>query len=153
MFHYLLGLTTLGSVRPYVRKHIYETLEPTDYFFLNSFFITLFIVIYFAYTYMFDSNSIKKTYENCCKLSHTQIAGLLLLSFFTVISSLMFFHIEKYYNTPFINNMLLKSLSTIALFLVGYFIYEEVYHGGHMLGIGLVVAGLAVLLFNPIKST
>jgi multidrug transporter EmrE-like cation transporter len=47
--------------------------------------------------------------------------------------------------------MLLKSLSTIALFLVGYFIYEEAYHVGHMIGIGLVIAGLAVLLFNPIK--
>jgi len=152
MLPYLLGLTTIGSVRPYVRKHIYEALDPTDYFFVNSFFITIIIVLYFSYICISDSPRISKTYDNCCKLSNTQIVGLLLLSLFTVVSSLMFYHIEKYYNTPFINSMLLKALSTLALFLVGYFIYEEVYHGGHMLGIGLVLAGLAVLLLNPIKS-
>jgi len=64
----------------------------------------------------------------------------------------MFFNLEKNFNTPFVNNILLKAMSILALFLVGYFIFEETYHGGHLLGICLTVAGFVILLFNPIEN-
>jgi len=143
----------MGSSRPYFRKHILNTLEPADYLFLNSFFITLFIIVYFTYIYFFDNHLVKRTYDNCCKLSYTQISALILLSFFTVISSLMFFHVEKHFNTPFINNILMKAFSLVALFLVGYFIFNESYTTRHMVGICLTFAGILVLLLNPMQST
>jgi len=123
-------------------------MEPTDYLFINSFFITLFVLTYFVYTYMFNNVAIKRTYENCCKLTVTQIVALLFLSLFTVVSSLMFFNLEKYFNTPLINNISLKALSMVALVLVSVFIFEESYHMGHVLGIGLTIAGIFVLMIN-----
>ena len=152
MLPYFMGLTTLGSVRPYIRKHVYATLEPIDFMFVNALLIALFMVVYFGYICLFHDEIIQRTYTNCCRLSGTQIAGLLLLAFFTVVSSLMFFNLEKNFNTPAINNVTLKALSMIALFLVGYIVFEESYHSGHLLGIVLTVAGLVVLMFNPIQG-
>ena len=152
MLPYVLGLTTLGSVRPYFRKHVLDTLDPTDFLLMNSIFISAFVFLYFVYTYCFNTHVLKKTYTNCTSLSYTQLGSLAILAAFTVAGSLMFFNLEKYYNTPFINHLLLKGLSTIALFVVGYFIFEEAYHSGHLLGIVLTFTGIMVLLFNPIKS-
>ena len=152
MLPYLVGLTTLGSVRPYFRKHVYATLEPIDFMFVNAALIAIMISIYFSYLYVFHTSTIKQTYANCCMLTYTQILALLVLACFTVVSSLMFFNLEKNFNTPFVNNILLKAMSILALFLVGYFIFEETYHGGHLLGICLTVAGFVILLFNPIEN-
>ena len=152
MLPVFLGITTIGSVRPYFRKHVLDTLEPTDYFFINSLFITLFVIIYFVYTFVFNNGVIKRTYENCCKLTPTQIGALLFLSLFTVVSSFLFFNVEKYFNTPLINNISLKAFSMVMLVLVSVFIFEEAYHIGHILGIGLTIAGILVLLLNPMKS-
>jgi len=41
MLPYLVGLTTLGSVRPYFRKHVYATLEPIDFMFVNAALIAI----------------------------------------------------------------------------------------------------------------
>ena len=153
MIPYLVGLTTFGSIRPYFRKHILNTLEPTDFLFVNSIFISFFVLMYFLYIYVFSRHTIKKTYDNCCKLSFTQLAAVATLAIFTVAGSLMYFSLEKYHNTPFINNLMLKAFSTIALFIVGVFFFEEIYHSGHFLGIALTTAGICVLLFNPIKTS
>jgi drug/metabolite transporter (DMT)-like permease len=146
MLPYFLGLTTLGSVRPYIRKHVYDVLEPVDFLFVNSLLISSFIAVYFAYVYFSQPHVIRKTYDNCCKLSSSQVASLVLLASFTVVSSLLFFDLEKNYNTPFINNIALKGFSTIILFLVGYFIFEESYSAYHTTGIVLTVVGLTMLL-------
>jgi drug/metabolite transporter (DMT)-like permease len=61
--------------------------------------------------------------------------------------------LEKYYNTPFVNNVLIKAFSILALFVVGYFIFEERYSSTHMVGIGLTILGLAILLLNPVVAT
>jgi len=147
-----MGLSMLGSVRPYFRKHVYGTLEPIDFLFVNSLLISVFIAIFFAYNCMYRTHVVKQTYENCAKLSYSQVGALVVLAGFTVISSMLFFDLEKNFNTPFVNNILLKAVSILALFLVGYFIFEESYNATHMIGIGLTVTGLVILLFNPIKA-
>ena len=150
MLPYMIGLTTLGTVKPYVRQHVLRSLDPHDYMFLNSLFITLFVLIYFGYKCVFQDHSVKKIYSTCMDLSWSQMCALIILSLLTVISSLVFFNVEKYFNTPFINNVLLRALSMIALFLVGVFVFEERYHPSHIVGIGLTVAGILVFLYNPI---
>jgi multidrug transporter EmrE-like cation transporter len=152
MLSYFFGITALGAVRPYFRKHVYGTLEPIDFLFINSLLIAICVTAYFAYLYNYENHVLAKTYDNCCKLTATQIGALLLLAAFTVVGSIWFFHLEKYYNTPFVNNILIKSFSILALFVVGYFIFEEKYSSTHMVGIGLTVIGLTILLFNPVAT-
>ena len=152
MLSYFFGITALGAVRPYFRKHVYGTLEPIDYMFVNSLLIAICVAAYFAYLYNYDNQVLTKTYTSCCNLSATQIVAIVVLAGFTVVSSVWFFHLEKYYNTPFVNSILIKALSILALFVVGYFIFEERYSSTHVVGIILTVAGLAILLFNPVAA-
>lgn len=53
MIPYLVGLTTLGSIRPYFRKHILNTLDPSDFLFINFIFISFAVLLYFTYIYFF----------------------------------------------------------------------------------------------------
>ena len=153
MLPFLLGITTLGSVRPYFRKHILDTLDPSDYALLNSIFITAFVVIYFVYIYAYDTKQMYKTYANCCKMSYTQIAALSTLSLFTVVSSLMLLNMEKYYNTPLINSVTLKGFSLVLLIIFGIFVFNEEYGLTHFVGIFFTAVGIFILLTNPIRQS
>ena len=150
MLPYLLGITGVGSVRPYVRKHILNTLEPQDYMFINSLVISVFILGFFVYTYIFNTVAIQRTYKNCCNMSYSQMGAVILLGLFTVISSFVLFNIEKNFNTPAINHVLLKAFSLVALFAVGLFIFNEAYTVNHFLGVGVTITGIAILLANPL---
>ena len=152
MLPYLLGITGVGSVRPYFRKHVLNTLEPEDYLFLNSLIISTVILGYFLYTYVFNNHVVQRTYKNCCSMSYTQIGALVLLGVFTAVSSLFLFNVEKNFNTPAVNHVLLKALSLLGLFAAGVFIFNESYTTNHLLGIGVTITGIVILLANPIKK-
>jgi drug/metabolite transporter (DMT)-like permease len=85
-------------------------------------------------------------------MTYTQIGALILLGMFTVVSSLVLFNIEKNFNTPTINHVLLKALSLVALFAVGVFIFNESYTTSHLLGIGVTITGIVILIANPVKT-
>jgi len=152
MLPYLVGITGVGSVRPYFRKHVLNTLEPEDYLFLNSFIISTVIFGYFLYTYCFNNHVVQRTYKNCCSMTYTQIGALVLLGVFTAVSSLFLFNVEKNFNTPAVNHVLLKALSLLGLFAAGVFIFNESYTTNHLLGIGVTITGIVILLANPIKK-
>lgn len=154
MLPYIIGVSTLiGSVRPYIRKHILDAIDPSDYFFINSILITSFVVLYFAYLSVFDNYSVGKIYAKCCSLSGTQLGAMIVLAAFTVISSMALFMLEKRFNTPAMNHMMLKAVSLILLFVVGIFIFNEDYSFIHMSGIALTIAGIFILFMNPMKKS
>ena len=152
MLPYLVGITGIGSVRPYFRKHVLNTLEPEDYLFLNSLIISTVILGYFLYTYVFNNHVVQRTYKNCCNMTYTQIGALVLLGVFTAASSLFLFNVEKNFNTPAVNHVLLKALSLLGLFAAGVFIFNESYTTNHRLGIGVTITGIVILLANPSKK-
>lgn len=153
MLPYIMGVSTIvGSVRPYVRKHILDVLDPSDYFFINSILITVFVILYFGYLAAFDNYGITKIYSKCCSLTPTQVGAMIALAAFTVISSISLFMLEKHFNTPAMNHMMLKAVSLIMLFVVGIFIFNEDYSLIHMLGIALTIVGVFILFMNPMKK-
>jgi uncharacterized membrane protein len=153
MLPYLIGLSTLvGGIRPYIRKHILDGVDPSDYLFINSLCITAFILVYFGYLCVYDKYSITKTVDKCCSLSYTQIAAVILLAGFTVLSSMMLFSLEKYFNTPAMNHMMLKAVSLVMLFVVGVIVFNENYSLIHMAGIGLTLVGVILLMMNPVTA-
>lgn len=152
MLPYLVGITGIGSVRPYFRKHVLNTLEPEDYLFLNSLIISTVILCYFLYTYVFNNHVVQRTYKNCTNMTYTQIGALVLLGVFTAVSSLVLFNVEKNFNTPAVNHVLLKALSLLVLFAAGVFIFNETYTTNHLLGIGVTITGIVILLANPVKK-
>jgi len=146
MLPHIFGLTALGSVRPYFRKHVLATLDPHDFLFLNAFIIAILIGIYFVFVYFFNHGVVKKTFKNCASLNYTQVGALLILGIFTIFGTLLLLDADKNYNTPAINSIILKSVSMVALFLVGVFIFEEQYSVKQIIGIALTIAGILVLM-------
>jgi drug/metabolite transporter (DMT)-like permease len=79
-------------------------------------------------------------------LTLTQILFVLAISLVTIASSLIVLNLDKYYNTPLINSMLLKIMSTILLLFTGIFIFKETYNYKQIIGLILAVLG-GLLLF------
>ena len=146
MFSHIFGLTALGSVRPYFRKHVLDTLDPHDFLFLNAFIIAILIGIYFLYTYYFNHSVVKKTFKNCLSLNYTQFGAILILGVFTIFGTLLLLDADKNYNTPAMNSIIFKSVSMIALFFIGVFIFEEQYSVKQIVGIFLTISGILVLM-------
>lgn len=153
MLPYVFGLTALSGMRPYFRKHVLNALEVHDFVLINSLIIFAFFVLYFLFVCTFKNYSLKKTYENCCRLSFTQVLGVVLLGVSTVISSILILNLDKYFNTPSMNYILLKAFSMVALFLVGVFLFEEVYSLSHCAGIGFIVVGILLIMLNTTTTT
>jgi len=150
MWFHLFGLTMINATRPYFRKHILNSLEAHEMFFMNMLFISGVVGIYFIYAFLFEKHIIHKTYKNCCKLTYTQLSALAVLAVFAVSSSILILDADKNFNTPSINYIIIKSISMIVLFLIGYFLFEEKYDIRQILGIIFVIIGITILLVNPL---
>ena len=147
---HIAGLTAINSSRPYFRKHILTTLDPHDYLFINGFFITAAMCIYLLYLYIVDPKIVHRTYKNCCRLSYSQLGSLIILSIFTLLGTLILLDADKNHNTPSMNYIIFKSISMLCLFLIGYFIFEEVYNWKQIAGIALIITGITVLVIYPL---
>jgi drug/metabolite transporter (DMT)-like permease len=64
----------------------------------------------------------------------------------------MLLHLDKHYNTPFLNNLMLRGFSLILLLCVSIFIFNEEYSSLHTMGIILATLGIMILVMNPVKS-
>ena len=67
-----------------------------------------------------------------------------------LLGTLLIIDADKNHNTPSMNYIIFKSISMICLFLIGYFIFEEVYNWKQIAGIGLIIVGITVLIINPL---
>ena len=105
-----------------------------------------FSMVYLIYKIVFENHDIGKMVMRYKSLSVSQIIFALAISFVTILSSIVVLNLDKYYNTPLINSMLLKITSAILLLLTGIFIFKESYNYKQMLGLVLAVIG-GMLLF------
>lgn len=152
MISHLIGITLMGSTRPYFRKHVLDTLDTHDFLFINALFIAIIIFCWFLYTYFFEKNIIKKTYKNCCELTPAQFGSLFMIALLTVLSSYLIIDIDKNYNTPSLNNIIIKAVSIISLFLVGMIIFNETYNLRQIVGILFCLLGIVIIFTNPMKK-
>jgi drug/metabolite transporter (DMT)-like permease len=141
MYHYILGVTFLKSLSPYFRKYILNVLESHELLFINTFFISIVVFIFFLYKLFFD-DKFHKTLENYKKLSLGHYLCAFLIAIFTAFSTLFIYDFDKSYNTPFLNSLYIKIASVLFLFLVGVFLFKEQYSLKQIIGIILTVGGV-----------
>jgi multidrug transporter EmrE-like cation transporter len=145
MLSHLTGLILLNSCRPYFRKHVLTTLNTEDFLFINSLFIASVVAIYFLYTYVYRYNTVHRAFSNYKKLTYTQYGSLLVIALFAVFSTLMVLDLDKNYNTPSLNYIIIKSVSIVCLFLTGIVLFSEEYSLKQLVGIFLTTSGLITL--------
>ena len=143
MYSILFGVSILKSLRPFFKKNVLQTIDEDDFLYLNTFFIGLFVIAYFIYSTRFkkDNNKKRTVIDKCKNLKPVEIISMMIVSLFTVISTVLVLQMDKGYQTPFINSMLTKGFSTILVIVIGMVVYKENYSMLQMLGIGLILLG------------
>jgi len=142
MYLYLFIIQILKTCNIYFRKHLLDTLEAHEYLFINTFLIACFVVFLCIYKILYEKFSFKKLLGKVKKLSILQICFLIIIAIVTMSSSFFFINIDKKHNTPLINRLLSKVLSTILLVLIGVFFFKEKYNLKQFIGIFLTIIGI-----------
>jgi drug/metabolite transporter (DMT)-like permease len=142
MYPFIAGITIIKSINPYFRKHILNILDSHDLLFINSFFISVVVFIIFLYKLFFDKKSLNNIAENYRKLTLSHYLCIIIISIFTVSSSLLLYEFDKKYNTPLMNSMFLRCISILALFFTGYFFFKEQYNWKQILGLIFIIIGV-----------
>ena len=139
MYSVLFGISIMKSLRPFFKKNVLKSeIDEDDFLFLNTFFISLFVIIYFIYNFTKKKKVDFNKYKNMKPL---ELGSMIGVSLFTVISTILVLQMDKGYQTPFINSMLTKGFSTIFVIAIGMIIYKENYNMLQMLGIALILVG------------
>jgi drug/metabolite transporter (DMT)-like permease len=153
MWNFVIGTTILKSLNPYFRKHVLNALTSDEFLLLNSLLILFIVFIIFAVKIALGKSheTLTKIINNYKKLSYSQFLCIFVLSLLTVISSLFLYELDKNYNTPLINTILLRIFSVVMLIIVGVFIFKEEYNWVQVFGIFLSVIGIFFIMQKPNK--
>ena len=139
MYSVLFGISIMKSLRPFFKKNVLKSdIDEDDFLFLNTFFISLFVVIYFIYNF---TKKKKVDFSKYKKMKPVELGSMIGVSLFTVVSTILVLQMDKGYQTPFINSMLTKGFSTIFVIAIGMIIYKENYNMLQMLGIAFILTG------------
>ena len=144
MYHYILGITFIKSLTPYFRKYMLTELEGHELLFVNTFLISLVVLIMFLYRCAFDK-TIYATIEKYKKLSIWHYVCLFFIGVFAIVSSSFLFHFDKHYNNPLMNSMFLRGGSILSMFFVGVFLFEEKYNWTQIAGLIITIIGIFLL--------
>ena len=145
MYFLLTLVSLLKTFTPYLRKHILDSIEEHEYMFINTFFIVLFVFLYFIYKIIYHDGMLDKLTNNIYNLTFLQVIFFMLIAFITVVSSMVLVNLDKNYNTPLINSMLSKGIAAVMLLIVATIIYKEKYNLKQVFGIFLTVIGLILI--------
>lgn len=149
MYFYIIGASFLKMLSPYLRKYMLTTLDSHDLLYINSALFFIIVALIFLYQFFIGrNNSIQTTMKNYGKLSWQQVACMFAISAFAVSSTFFVYELDKYYNTPFINYIMLIGLTLFSSFIVGIYWFEEQYSRQHIIGIALTIAGIYLMVTN-----
>lgn len=143
MFGYVFIISIFKQFHPYFRKHISNVLDHHEYVLLSAVMIFCIILMYIVYLVLISkTTSFSTMTANMSELHWTEVCVVFLLSSFTVISGLVMFELDKNHNTPLMNSIFIKALSTISVICVGVFVFEEIYQIHQLIGMSLIFIGI-----------
>lgn len=142
MYPFLFGIAFLQQLRPYFRKHISNRLDSHEYIFLNTFVISIIVCVYLAYLFFSEQHSVTKMFTKYMKLTTLEYVCIIILALLTVASSFVIFHLDKNFNTPLLNIILLKSIGLISLIVISVCLFNEKYSMYQILGICIILFGM-----------
>ncbi len=147
MYKHIVGLSLIDISRPYLRKQLLQTLNPLEYMFLNTFLINALLIMYFSYIFVNQKQIIDSAVIQYNRLSMKQLCSITVSSVSTVASSIILLDFDKKYNTPAVNNIIIKSSSIIVVFFIGYIFFQETYSIKQIVGIVTMVTGFCVIIY------
>jgi len=137
MLPVIFGVSLIKSMRPYIKKNVFDNISSAEFIFLNSLFIG---VLSFCYAYIYKRENL----GNVWNLSYMHYTSGLFLACITVVSSLAIFKLQE--DSVITTTFIIKSLSSIILLITGIFIYNERLNAKQIAGIFLGI--LAIFLIK-----
>ena len=145
MYSTLIGNSLFNIAKPYCKKHALNNLDATEFIFMNTFFITLILTVYFIYIVIQDKEYFTNMYDKCFNLGKTEYFAIIAFSAITISSTFLTVNMDKTYNTPVINKFMMKAITTIIMICIGIYMFEESYSYSKIGGIALIVLGVYLL--------
>ena len=139
---YLIGAGLVNSIKPYCRKHVITSLDAHEFMFLNTLFISFFIMCYLIYR----KTSISDMYSKYSALTLTQLISITILSLITVSGTFMKLSMDKNVQTStFTNGLLIKGVTSATIIFIGIAFFNEKYTWKTWLAIILIATGIYLL--------
>lgn len=144
----IISIMFMKSIRPVFKKNVMESIDGYTFLFLNTLFICLFIVMYFLYL-QYKNVKFTDVLGNCYNMNCVQFISMMLISFFTVVSTIFIMN-QQDMSTSLATIM--KSLSTVILVLIGAFLYNEEYSMIQLYGVFLTIVGIIFITSGKSKK-
>ena len=141
----MIGSGLINSIKPFCKKHILNSLDPHEFVFLNTFLITLFLLLYFIYLSINDKYNIYGLYDKYTNLSKSQFLAIVGISTITLSSTFLGLTMNKTNGINIKNNLIIKSITTILVIAIGVYVYEEEYTRIDIFGIFLILVGIYMI--------
>ena len=137
MIPVIFGISLFKSLRPYIKKNVFDNISSGEFIFLNSIFIA---ILSFCYAYIYKGENM----GNIWGLSYTHYISGLFLACITIVSSLAIFKLQE--DSIISTTFIIKSVSAIVLLIIGVFVYNERITAKQFTGIVLGI--LAIFLIK-----
>lgn len=145
MYH-IFGSILLKTIDPYYRRYLTsDTLNPTDYMYLETFIYTFILILFIIFKYFYNKNEAIESFKNLKSVQLKDIVFLSIISFFFMYSTIMVYE-NEHQDTAFMNSVLLRGGTLIGVLLVGIFFYKEKYTWKQVIGIILSLSGIYLLM-------
>ena len=145
MYH-IFGSILLKTIDPYYRRHLTsDTLNPTDYMYLETFIYTFILILFIIFKYFYNKNEAIESFKNLKGVQIKDIVFLSIISFFFMYSTMLVYE-NEHKETAFMNSILLRGGTLIGVLLVGIFFYKEKYTWKQVIGIILSLIGIYLLM-------
>jgi drug/metabolite transporter (DMT)-like permease len=145
MYH-IFGSILLKTIDPYYRRYLTsDTLNPTDYMYLETFIYTFILILFIIFKYFYSKNEAIESFKNLKSVQIKDIVFLSIISFFFMYSTMMVYE-NEHQDTAFMNSVLLRGGTLIGVLLVGIFFYKEKYTWKQVIGIIMSLVGIYLLM-------
>jgi|688.fasta_scaffold671734_2 drug/metabolite transporter (DMT)-like permease len=151
MYQYIVAASLFKSFIPYIRKHVLNTINSHDMLYINALIFFIIVCFIFIYNVIFNKKIISTTINNYNKLNAIQIACLFAISLMAVIVAYLIYELDKFHNTPFINYIVVFSLTIIFSIFISMYIFNEKYNIRHFFGVILTFIGIYLMTSNKIE--
>jgi uncharacterized membrane protein len=140
IFLYILIIVLCWTFNPFLKKTVMKKMTASEYFVVNHFVITIFVLFYFFY--LFNNG---KCDINCLmNLEKKEVAFLILAAITTIIATVILLYLINLKDVSYVIAHIQPVVIALTV-IVGYMFFSENITKTKIFGISLVILGLVLM--------
>lgn len=143
IFLYILIIVLCWTFNPFLKKTVMKKMTASEYFVVNHFVITVFVLFYFFY--LFNNG---KCDINCLmNLEKKEVMYLILGAVTTILATIMLLYLINLKDVSYVIAHIQPVVIALTV-VVGYMFFSENITKTKIFGISLVILGLVLMNMN-----